>query len=570
MAHVRILGIHDGYNSCAALIVDGRPIVVVQEERLTGVKNFAGFPHQAVKEVLRLGQCDAAQIDFIALNGQHIGVPVNGADLLRKFEGYTSGWGKMRRLARSTIANDVYRRWAAQRRIAEVAAAGLDVARVKLVEHHAAHAAAAYYGSPWRGDPVLVLTCDGGGDELCATVNIGRDGGLTRLASIPDSDSLGVLYAIITFLLGMMPNEHEYKLMGLAPYAPSRGADTVYQALRGYLILSSRNPLIWERGRGYPNAYEAYPYLRRLLERRRFDWICAGLQQFTEELLVGWVRNCVRETGVSRVALSGGVGMNVKANKRIAELAEVQDLFVFPSCTDESNAIGAAWHVYTTESSGGRFSIPPLGPLYLGPEFSAADYDDAVREAHDGFTIRQMDDPECEIADLLARGEVVARFDGRMEFGARALGNRSILADASTPRVVRIINDMIKSRDFWMPFAPSVLDYAGPRYVRNPKQLRYPYMILAFDANGDTAAFEAAIHPYDRTVRPQEVYAEWNAPYYRLIQEFEQRTGRGIILNTSFNLHGFPLVCTPRQAIDVFVRSGLEYLALGPYLLTKR
>ena len=568
---MRILGIHDGHNACAALVVDGRPVAVIQEERLTGVKNSAGFPHEAVREVMRMGGCAAGDIDFIALNGHHIGFPLNGTELLRKFEGYTQGWGKVKRLARSTIANDVYKRWSAERRKQEVRSAGLDVARVRVVEHHTAHAAAAYFGSPWRQDPVLVLTCDGGGDDLCATVGIGQHGRVQRIASIPDSDSLGVLYAMVTFYLGMMPNEHEYKLMGMAPYAPSRGADGVYQALRGYLTMSRSEPLVWERGRGYPNAYQSYPFLRRLLERQRFDWVCAGLQRFTEELLVDWVRACARETGIPRVALSGGVGMNVKANKRIAELEEVQDLFVFPSCTDESNTIGAAWDVYAAEAerAGRPVDIPPIGDLYLGPEFSAADYEAAIGEGRGGFAVRQMDDPAGEIARLLAGGDVVARFDGRMEFGARALGNRSILADAARPRVVRVINDMIKSRDFWMPFAPSVLDYAGPRYIKNPKKLKYPYMILAFDTNGDSSAFEAATHPYDRTVRPQEVYAEWNPSYHRLIQGFERLTGRGIILNTSFNLHGYPLVCTPQQALDVFSRSGLQHLALGHYLLSK-
>jgi carbamoyltransferase len=180
-----------------------------------------------------------------------------------------------------------------------------------------------------------------------------------------------------------------------------------------------------------------------------------------------------------------------------------------------------------------------------------------------------MDSPEREVADLLAAGEVVARFDGRMEFGARALGNRSILANPSDLRVVRLINDMIKSRDFWMPFAPSILDYAGSRYVHNPKRLRYPYMIMAFDSNGETQDFQAAMHPYDGTVRPQEVYRDWNPGYYGLIQEFERRTGKGIILNTSFNLHGFPIVSSPAQALDVFTQSGLPHLALGHFLLSK-
>jgi carbamoyltransferase len=568
---MRILGIHDGFNSCAALIENGRVVAVVQEERMTGVKNHAGFPYRSIKEVLRLAKCTIAEVDFVAMNGNHIGIPVDRDDLLKKFENYSAPVGFLKRVARSTPINDWYRRKCAAARSDHLRDAGIDLSKVRYVEHHTAHAAAAYFGSPWRNEPVLVLTCDGAGDDLCATVNIGDGGTLKRLAEIPDSDSLGLIYAMVTFLLGMVPNEHEYKLMGLAPYAPASGSDSVYQSFREYLKLSKRNPLIWERSPGFPHSFYSYPFLRKLLELKRFDCICGGLQRFTEELLVEWVQSCVRETGLRKVALSGGVGMNVKANKGLADHPDVESLFVFPSCTDESNAIGAAWWIYATEcrAHGRSVDIPPLADLYWGPSFSDAECETAIQGIPERSRVKFVEDIEKEIAALLARGEVVARFSGRMEFGARALGNRSILADPADLRVVRIINEMVKSRDFWMPFAPSVMDHTGPRYVINPKRLAYPYMILAFDSNGNTDEFQAATHPYDRTVRPQEVYEAWNPQYFRLIAEFEKITGRGIILNTSLNLHGYPLVCSPDQALQVFVKSGLPHLALGNFLLSK-
>lgn len=568
---MRILGIHDGYNACAALIEDGRVVAVVQEERMTRLKNDAGFTYSAIAEVLRLAACRIDQVDFVAMNGRHIGIPVGRDELLRKFGQFSSPIGVARRIARSTPLNDWYRQRCAAAREARLRKAGIAPGKVRYVEHHAAHAAAAYFGSPWRDGRVLVLTCDGAGDDLCATVNVGEGGEITRLAEIPESASLGIIYAMVTYLLGMVPNDHEYKLMGLAPYAPASHGEPVYRALRGYLRLSRRHPLIWERARGFPDAFHCYPFLRRVLERQRFDGICAGLQRFTEELLAEWVGRCARETGLRRVALSGGVGMNVKANKRLSELPEVDALFVFPSCTDESNAIGAAWWVYAAErrARGEPADIPPLRDLYLGTGFSDDECEAAIREAGNGFRVRLVDEIEAEVARLVAGGEVVARFSGRMEFGARALGNRSILADPSDLRVVRIINEMIKSRDFWMPFAPSVLDHAGPRYIRNPKGLAYPYMILAFDTNGNADGILAALHPYDRTARPQEVYEAWNPGYFRLLSELERLTGRGIVLNTSFNLHGEPLVWSPEQAIRVFRRSGLPHLALGPFLLSK-
>jgi carbamoyltransferase len=568
---MRILGIHDGYNACAALTENGEVVAVVQEERLAGVKNYAGFPYGAVAEVLRLAGRRIDDIDLVAMNGRHIGVPVGRDALLRKFGQFSSPVGAARRLARSTPLNDLYRKRCASAREARLQQGGIPLAKVRYVEHHAAHAAAAYFGSPWRDGRVLVLTCDGAGDDLCATVNVGEAGEIRRLAEIPESASLGIIYAMVTYLLGMVPNDHEYKLMGLAPYAPAAQGESVYRALRGYLGLSRRHPLIWERARGFPDAFHSYPFLRRVLARQRFDGICAGLQRFTEELLAEWVGRCARETGLHRLALSGGVGMNVKANKRLSELPEVDALFVFPSCTDESNAIGAAWWVYAAEqrARGRPVDIPPLRDLYLGTDFSHEECEAAIVEARSGFRVRLVDDIEAETARLVAGGDVVARCSGRMEFGARALGNRSILADPSDLRVVRIINEMIKSRDFWMPFAPSVLDYAGPRYIHNPKRLAYPYMILAFDTNGNADSILAALHPYDRTARPQEVYEAWNPGYFRLLSELERLTGRGIVLNTSFNLHGEPLVWSPQQAIRVFQRSGLPHLALGPFLLSK-
>ena len=568
---MRILGIHDGANSCAGLVDDGRVVAVMQEERLTGVKNYAGFPHRAIAEVLRMGGCGLSDVEFVALGSQHMPFPVSRDDLVEKFRRHTTPSGMMRRVARRTKINDWYREQRRRDRLVQLQRAGIDPQKVKYVDHHFAHAAAAYFASPWPNDRVLVLTCDGGGDDLSATVNIGEGGRLTRLAQIPDADSLGIIYAVVTFLLGMVPNEHEYKLMGLAPYAPAKASESVFAVLRDYLKMSPHNPLIWERGKGYPPALYAYGFLRRAFELKRFDWICGGLQMFTESLLTQWVRSCVRETGVPKVALSGGVGMNVKANKSIAELPEVESLFVFPSCTDESNAVGAAWYVYANEllARGEPVRVPPLGPLYWGPAFSDAECEAAFRAQANGFRVKECEDVEAETARLLARGEVVARFSGRMEFGARALGNRSILADPADFRVVRIINEMVKSRDFWMPFAPSVLEERGPRYVLNPKGLRYPYMILAFDSNGNADDFIGAIHPYDRTLRPQEVYASWNPEYHRLIGEFERLTGRAIILNTSLNLHGYPLVCSPDQALGVFLQSGLPHIALGRFLLSK-
>jgi carbamoyltransferase len=348
--------------------------------------------------------------------------------------------------------------------------------------------------------------------------------------------------------------------MGLAPYASEKSAKAVFDDLDPLMRVDG---MTWSRTGGFPPTYYSYSALRELFEYRRFDAICAGLQLWVEKMLVEWVRACVRQTGIRKLALSGGTFMNVKVNKLLGELPEVDDLFVFPSCGDESNSIGAA---YAVEAETGNRHIPALRDVYLGPEAT----DEEIKRALPAdLTSYRPDDMEREVADLLAAGEIVGRFAGRAEFGARALGNRSILADASRQDAVRVINDMIKSRDFWMPFAPAILDERASDYLVNPKGLESPYMILSFDTTGRRGDLQAAIHASDFTARPEVVYRDWNPSFHRVLKQYEARTGRGGVLNTSFNLHGFPIVNSPEDAVDVLQRSGLRHLALGPYLLTK-
>ena len=285
-----------------------------------------------------------------------------------------------------------------------------------------------------------------------------------------------------------------------------------------------------------------------------------------------WVCNCIRYTGIHHLALSGGVFMNVKVNKAISELPEVESLFVFPSCGDESNSIGAAYWAYAKilRSQQKAVEIEKLQSLYLGPAYDDA----AILQALKAVPQRQIEyhrceDIEREVAHHVAKGEIVARLKGRMEFGARALGNRSILARADRPEVVKVINDMIKCRDFWMPFAPSILEEYQTDYLVNPKNISAPYMITAFDTTDRVSEIKAAVHPYDFSVRPQVVQKSWNPEYHRLISIFRQITGSGAILNTSFNLHGYPIVCRPEHALHVFFNSELTKLAMGSYLIHK-
>jgi carbamoyltransferase len=259
--------------------------------------------------------------------------------------------------------------------------------------------------------------------------------------------------------------------------------------------------------------------------------------------------------------------MNVKANQRILQMEEVDELFIFPSCGDETNPIGSSLIVQAREE--GVTGIEPIDVIYWGRSFTENEIMGAIQNETPNYKVERPVNLPRKVAELISNGEIVARFSGRDEFGARALGNRSILADPSRTDVIRIINDMIKNRDFWMPFACSIKSERADDYLINPKKMVSPYMIMTFDTTERRAEIAAGTHPYDGTARPQVVYRDHNQDYHQIISEFEKITGIGALLNTSFNLHGNPIVHTPQDALQVLAKYGLKFLAIGPFLVSK-
>jgi carbamoyltransferase len=567
-----VIGIHDGHNASVALVRNGRVEFALQEERITRIKNQGDAPANALDEARALARRagGGAESARIALNGRYMNYSQwQRQTILDDYSRSSTFAGRIRQPLKDTFLDHAYQRSKAAVREERLCELGLKRERMEPVEHHLAHASAAYYTCPWPDERVLVLTCDGSGDRLSATVSLGERGELTRIAQISEHDSIGRLYAMVTRHMGMAPLEHEYKVMGLAPYVADGAKTGAAAEWFRQLFEFTREPMIWQRRRGVPSMYSAGAFLDRLLAGQRFDLIAAGIQRFIEDWLAAWARNCIRETGIRKVACSGGVFMNVKANLRLLEIPELEDLYVFPSCGDESNSIGAALQL---AAQTGQPHMGALGPIYYGEPITDGEADRALDAAGSSgrFRAAYVYDIERQTAEALAAGKIVARAKGAMEFGARALGNRSILARADSPVAVRIINQMVKSRDFWMPFAPSVLAERADEYCNKPKPVGSPYMMFAFASRPEKrAAFAAAQHPYDFTTRPQEVTDAHNADYYRLLKEHEARTGEGILLNTSFNLHGEPMVYRARDAIDVFVRSGLEYMALGNWWVEK-
>ena len=583
-----VLGISETHCATAALLRDGEIIGCASEERFSRLKNDAGYPRRAVDALLRDRGLRASDIDRVVLAGARI-PSYDWMTRVMRDEAYMRRYygvgleaprrglsGRARKLGAKLGLLDPAPGKApitdGERRGHVTGHLRLADDRVRFVDHHTCHAAAAYYGSPFGGRPALVLTNDNSGDGLCGTVSSASGVALTRHEATPSGPgSLGSFYALVTLLLGMKPGEHEYKVMGLAPYAPARETERAVAALGRVFAMAEGTPSRFEwRRRG--------PLYRALLEATlglRFDGIAGGAQQILEEALVRWARLARQRYGGERLALGGGVFMNVKANMLIAEESWLGDLFVFPSCGDESNAVGAAYLGYLElcAATGVKPAPRPFGAAYLGPDVRDAEIEAVIkaRNLASRYKVSEHAAIEEKVAELLVSDGVVARCAGRMEFGARALGNRSILANPSDHRVVDVINRMIKSRDFWMPFAPTVLRERESDYLLNPKSLASPYMMLAFPTNAKRRdEIVAAIHPQDGTARAHILDEAWNPGYYRVIREFERRTGIGAVLNTSFNLHGEPLVCSAEDAVDTFERSGLPHLALGHWLISKK
>lgn len=562
---VTVLGIHDGHGAGAALVRNGSVLAAVQEERLTNIKNYSGVPLLAIPEVFRISQVDPAEVDVIAVGCLvRVSSPVQGENRLpvRLFR-------KAAPLLRShAAARSMVRVFHSIRPMHDLNTLfdqiGLRDKDLAFVDHHLSHAAGAFYQRPWRDD-TLVLTLDGAGDGISATVNIGSGTSIRRIASTTFYDSPGNnLYSEVTGYLGLKRWEHEHKVMGLAPYGRP---EPCLEAMRRIVRIHPKRPLEFQNTIGR-YSIEIQSRLQTLIAGRRFDDIASACQQHFEDLVTAWIRNAIRETGIGRVACSGGMFLNVKANMRIRRLPEVESAFFHPTPDDGGTPVGAALEAYVRFCERERIdpACVPVTDLYLGREFSDEAIEAALADARLRDHATRVESIEEAITDLLVRGKIIARFHGREEWGPRALGNRSIVADPRDPRVVQRINQSIKGRDFWMPFAPSMLEESADAYLDEARPA--PYMVEAFDTKPRAEDLIAALHPRDRTARPQTV-TNWDPGWRRILEGFRDRVGVAGILNTSFNLHGFPLVGSPEQALSTFQNSELDALAIGSWLVLK-
>jgi len=558
-----VLGINDGHDAGACLMADGKLVLYSAEERRRNVKNYAGVPTESIAALFKRTGIAPKDVSLVSLSARiRTSFPTRGKKKIY------SVMNALSFLARSEWATNAGR-WVLSRvrkrkELLEcLAQYGMNDVPMLSCDHHETHAATAYYHRPWEG-PATILTMDGAGDGLCATVAKGEGMAMNRLSSTPKYHSVAAgLYSGITAYLGLRPYEHEYKVMGMAPYGQAEYCIDLIRPLFTNDGLSFKN----NTGRtGTGTAIRHY--LHRLLEGQRFDNVSAATQLAFEELVVQWAKNAIAATGAKKIVAAGGAFLNVKANKLIRELPEVEALYVYPCSDDGGTSLGAAilGHLHLCEQRKAKPELHLPKDMYLGFDNTEAEMEAAAKAS--GFRYRRLTDPANEIGGMLADGKIVARYDGKEEAGPRALGNRSIMADPRDLRQIRKLNFAIKQRDFWMPFAASILEEDAAKYLKRPTSWAF-YMIEAFDSTPEGAEqLVAGSHPFDRTIRPQLVN-ELNPGYREIIRAFKARTGVGGILNTSFNLHGSPVVGTPEIALDTLKRSELDAVALGPFLVEK-
>ena len=557
------LGINDGHNAGAALVRDGEVIAAVQEERLCNVKNFSGVPELAIKEVFKIAKIHPHDINVIAMVSlNRVYAPLKEMPLRVKLFMRLSPL--LHGHSFSSFYVKILHKFRPMQKLNRIfLSLGISNKEIVFVEHQKAHAACAFYSTKHK--KALVFTADGAGDGLSSTVNIGVGNKIRRIASSTYYDSLSnVMYSEITRYLGMKPWEHEFKVMGMAPYGR---AEYCINEIKKIIRINPKKPLEFQNTIGACGVY-IQKKLIKMLAGQRFDNVSAACQQYFDELMEKWVRAAIKKTDIHDVVFAGGSALNVKANKVIRDMPEVDSAFFYPASDDSGTPVGAALEAYNRycEANGIKPVRKEVKDVYYGMEYSNDYVKDLLKKKGLLKKASFIDNIDEEIGEMIAKGNIIARCTGRVEWGPRALGNRSILADPRDLKVIGKVNFAIKQRDFWMPFAVSILEKRMKDYLINPKFA--PYMIEAFDTTDKVDDIIAGTHPFDKTARPQ-IVNEWNPGYKKIIETFEAKTGIGAVLNTSFNLHGSPLIGTPEVAISTLENSGLNWLAIGNYLVKK-
>ena len=564
-----------GHDPSAALLVDGEIVAAAEEERFVRDKHAKRrMPIESARYCLSAAGIAPGDVEIVAFPYAPIALSSPG-----RWRFASRHWYAPDRALDALLNGN--RRFRRNRRRVHAAgrALGIDWSTTEFVpvEHHLAHASSAYHLSGFQ-EKTAILGVDGKGEYATTFFGYGEHGRIHTIKEFYDPDSLSGVYGAMTEYLGFEMLDGEFKVMGMAPYGDAdrfdlsrliRANGTGFRVDTRYV-----NTVGWRRYKEDRVGYYFSPKLIDWLGPRRqgesvdepYVHYAAAMQRLFEQrclqLLETWLGDILRETG--KLAFAGGGALNVKLNQRIVALPHVQQLFVQPAAGDAGTSLGAATYVAAERGE----TLRKMTHVFLGPAFSNTECLAILEQAADRVEYRKLDDVPGGIADILAAGHPVAWFQGRMEFGPRALGARSILGCPSIPGIADRINEQIKFRERWRPFCPSVLDRVAPEMVGTDHPA--PFMTITFDVTPAWRTRVPEVVHEDGTARIQVVAPDANPRYYALLEAMDRLTGNPVLLNTSFNRRGEPIVCTPGDALHVFFGSDLQYLALENFLVTKR
>jgi carbamoyltransferase len=564
MPLMNILGVSCFYHdAAAALVQDGVLVAAAQEERFTRMKHDQSFPVHAIHYSLQHAELDTAKLDFIVFYDKP----------LVKFERILLTY--LTTFPRSYFSClKALPVWLKEKMwIPQIIGSELGYERkILFTQHHMSHAASAFLVSPF--DEAAILTIDGVGEWETATYGHGKGNDIQLLKAIHFPHSLGLLYSAFTYYLGFKVNSAEYKVMGLAPYGEPRFFEMILKELvtaqpdgsfklnmkyfryhYGLTMTGKRFEMLF----GHPRREPESP-----LSQFHKD-VAASLQKVTDTIVVRMARHVERETRLKNLCLAGGVALNCVSNSKILQETSFRDIFVQPAAGDAGGAVGAAYYAYNTLLKYPRTYV--MKDAFLGPELGDDEIEKFLQQ--NGIPYQKCDREQLlrETASSIAQQEVVGWFQGRMEFGPRALGSRSILADARNPKNQSIVNLKIKFRESFRPFAPTVLEERMSEYFHFDRES--PFMLFVATVHENKREIPSVTH-VDGSARLQTISREQHPLFYDLIREFDRQTGCPVVINTSFNVRGEPIVCTPQEAWRCFMRTEMDTLVLGSLILRKK
>lgn len=589
---MKILHISPGHNATASLFEDGKCLRYLHEEKFNNQKNYWGYPAKSIDYLDK--KFGLQNLDYIVFPSKQLlwgSMPLVDNQISYEMEKF--GISKIRQLTdlleyrlrwkflfsyfRSFVLDTLISTQTRKSMRAYLSKKyNIKSNRIVFLDHHICHALSPvhFYNLHQKRGATLIFTLDGAGDNLCSRTAIyhPKNNHLELISKSNFDSSIGLLYSGLTKFLGMKPVEHEYKVMGLAAYvSEEKYYQPILDKLRKIIYYDKKE----NKFKSSFNTNFSYYYFRDNFVGYRFDSIAAAVQKLTEELVMTWIKANVKKYKIKNIACVGGVFMNVKLNKKIQEMTEINEVYFMPSGSDDSLGYGAVYDLFSKNGI-----IPNSNAsMYQGLEYSNKEILSYIEKNHlkKEFKVVKCRNVEEKIAQLLSEKQIVAWFNGAGEWGSRSLGNRSILADASDYASYNEVNNCIKMRDFWMPFAPVILFERAKDYIANWDKLETKikdsskYMITAFDTTVlGQKHLMAALHQKDKTIRPQLVEKHDNPSLYKLLKLYEDKSGVGALMNTSLNIHGFPLVGSLDQAIFTIKNSKLKYLAINNFLLIKK